>query len=365
MKIAIMGIRGIPANYGGFETLAEELSWRLAARGHEVTVYGRAHYVDRQLASHRGVRLIVLPTLPTKYLDTVIHTFFCAIDSLGRSFDGVLICNAANAIFSWIPQLTGARVALNVDGLERKRRKWNALGRAYYWISEWLATLLPNAIVTDAQTIQRYYRSRYHADSLFIPYGATCPTDTHAEVLAQFGLEPREYFLYVSRLEPENNAHRVIHAFEKTHGPMKLAIVGDAPYSAEYVAGLKSTSDPRIIFTGAVYGSGYHELQSKAFCYLHATEVGGTHPALLEAMGHGNAVIVHDTEENREVVGDTALLVNVHNEDQLAEILEDAAHRGAELQKLGAQAQQRAISLYSWDAITTAYEKLFDSLMRN
>lgn len=365
MKIAIMGIRGIPANYGGFETLAEELSWRLAARGHEVTVYGRAHYVDRELPSHRGVRLIVLPTIPTKYLDTVVHTLLCALDSLGRNFDAVLLCNAANALFSWMPRITGARVALNVDGLERKRKKWNVLGRGYYRISEWLATLLPDAIVTDAQTIQRYYRSQYNADSTFIPYGATTVMEAQEGILARFGLEPRRYFLYVSRLEPENNAHRVIHAFERTDGPMKLAIVGDAPYSAAYVAGLKSTTDPRIVFTGAIYGAGYHELQSKAFCYLHATEVGGTHPALVEAMGHGNAVIVHDTEENREVVGETALVVDMKDEEKLGQVLDDVIHREAELQKMGSLAQQRAQALYSWDAITTAYEKLFDSLMRN
>ena len=160
MQIAIMGIRGIPANYGGFETFAEELGWRLAARGHEVTVYGRSHYVDPNLTSYRGVHLTVLPTIRTKYFDTVVHTFLCALDSLSKNYDCVLICNAANALFSWVPRLTGARVALNVNGLERKRKKWNAAGRFYYRISERLSTLLPDAIVTDAVAIQEYYLSR-------------------------------------------------------------------------------------------------------------------------------------------------------------------------------------------------------------
>ncbi len=365
MKIAIMGIRGIPANYGGFETFAEELGWRLAARGHEVTVYGRSHYVDAQLSSHCGVQLRILPTLKTKYLDTVAHTFLCALDSLGRGFDCILMCNAANAVFSWIPRIRGARVALNVDGLERKRKKWNAWGRAFYHVSERLATFLPNAIVTDAAAIQDYYRRAYHADSTFIPYGATVDGAANAGLIARLGLAPQRYFLYVSRLEPENNAHLVVAAFEKIDTRLRLVVMGDAPYSAEYIARLKSTRDPRILFTGAIYGAGYHELQANALCYIHATEVGGTHPALVEAMGHGNSVVVHDTPENREVVGEAGILVDMRDPTKLMETLQGIADGKVDVQHYRVLARQRAQARYSWDAITTEYEKLFDALVKN
>jgi len=365
MKIAIMGIRGIPANYGGFETFAEELGWRLAARGHEVTVYGRSHYVDRNLASYRGVRITVLPTFKSKYFDTVVHTFFSVLDSLGHDYDCILICNAANAIFSWIPRLSGARVLLNVDGLERKRKKWNTAGRLYYRVSEWLATRLPNRIITDAAAIQDYYRCRYGADSTFIPYGAVVDYDASVGILPLYGLEPRHYFLFVSRLEPENNAHRVIRAFEKTETRFPLVIVGDAPYGADYIAELRSTRDPRILFAGAVYGPGYHELQANALCYIHATEVGGTHPALVEAMGHGNVVIVHDTAENREVVGEAGILVDMNNEVDFVEVLQSMVDGKIDLHRYRTLAQQRVEEHYSWDAITTAYEKVFDALMKN
>lgn len=365
MKIAIMGIRGIPANYGGFETFAEELSWRLAARGHDVTVYGRSHYVDKNLATYLGVHLKILPTFRSKYFDTVAHTFLCVLDALGKNFDCVLICNAANAIFSWIPRLGGARVALNVDGLERKRKKWNVLGRWFYLVSERLATLFPDAIVTDAVAIQEYYMERYGADSTFIPYGATVDGDANEGVLARLGLESKSYFLYVSRLEPENNAHLVIRAFEKTKTRVRLVIVGDAPYSANYIAQLKTTRDPRILFAGAIYGGGYHELQANALCYIHATEVGGTHPALVEAMGHGNAVIVHDSAESREVVGEAGILLNMYDEPKLIDALQEVADGNIPLHRYRQLAQQRAQSAYSWDTITTAYEKLFDSLVKN
>ena len=183
MRIAILGTRGIPANYGGFETFAEELSTRLAARGHDVIVYCR----ERQaFADYRGVRLVYLPTIHHKYLDTLAHTFVSTLHLVARrligpSVDAALYCNAANAVFTILPRIFGIPVALNVDGIERKRRKWNAFARAWYRVSEYLATILPNRFVTDAEAIREYYRKQYNKDSLFIPYGADTEACRDAE----------------------------------------------------------------------------------------------------------------------------------------------------------------------------------------
>src|SRR5437667_5526351 len=308
MKLAILGTRGIPANYGGLETFAEELSTRLAARGHEVWVYGRSNNIKYPHASYKGVHLKVLPTIPTKYLDTVAHTFFSVVHlALRPKFDCVLMCNAANAIFAAALRVRGIPVALNVDGIERLRRKWGPAGRAYYRISEYLATKIPNAIVTDAAVIREYYLKAYGKSSTLIAYGASCERTETTIVLDQLGVRPRDYFLYVSRLEPENNAHIVIQAYEKVMTEKSLLVVGDAPYADKYIAQLKATRDPRIRFPGAIYGTGYRELQSHAYAYIQATEVGGTHPALVEAMGAGNCVIAKDTPENHEVLGDAGL----------------------------------------------------------
>src|SRR3990172_13208632 len=152
MKIAILGTRGIPGNVGGFETFAEELSTRLVKRGHQVTVYGRTNNIRYRQPTYKGVRLVLLPTIPHKYFDTLAHTFLSVWHVLWQDAEVVLICNAANSIFSFLPRLAGKKTVVNVDGLERQRRKWNALGKAYYLLSEWLATFLPNAIVTDART---------------------------------------------------------------------------------------------------------------------------------------------------------------------------------------------------------------------
>src|SRR5215469_9429553 len=204
MKLAIIGTRGIPANYGGFETFAEELSTRLVERGHDVTVYCRSNNIKYRQPAYKGVRLSILPTVGTKYLDTVAHTFLSVLHAIPKRFDCVLMCNAANALFAAIPRLTGSPVALNVDGIERKRKKWGPLGRAYYRLSELLATVIPNVIVTDAEVIREYYRKTYTKDSTMITYGVDCtPADT-THALDQIGVKPRDYFLYVSRLEPEN-----------------------------------------------------------------------------------------------------------------------------------------------------------------
>ncbi len=207
MRIAIIGTRGIPANYGGVETPAEQLSLRLAERGHEVTVYCRSAYASHPNGHvYRGVKLAVLPTIRHKYFDTVIHSLVSTLHALPKRFDVILVCNAANTLVTFMPRLFGTPVAVNVDGLERKRKKWNALGRAWYRLSERLSTFLPSAIITDAETIKTYYSERYGKTSTFIPYGAETRVEEGTEALDRFGLHPKGYMLYVSRLEPENNA---------------------------------------------------------------------------------------------------------------------------------------------------------------
>jgi glycosyltransferase involved in cell wall biosynthesis len=360
MKLAILGTRGIPANYGGFETFAEELGTRLAARGHDVTVYGRSNNIRYPHRIYKGVKLVILPTIGTKHLDTVAHTFLSVVHAAARRFDCILMCNAANAIFALVPRLTGTPVALNVDGIERLRKKWGAAARAYYRISERLSTIIPNAVVTDADVIREYYMKEYRTPSVMIAYGAHCERTETTAVLDRLGVQSREYFLYVSRLEPENNAHMVIQAFEKVQTARLLLVVGDAPYAQKYIEQLKATRDPRIRFTGAIYGDGYRELQSHAYAYIQATEVGGTHPALIEGMGAGNCVIAKDTAENHEVLGDCGLF------------FEDAAGLTRQIEltltdiglvtRLRAAAQARAKARYSWDAVTDAYERLFAGL---
>jgi glycosyltransferase involved in cell wall biosynthesis len=353
MRIALLGTRGIPANYGGFETFAEEISTRLAARGHEVTVYCR----ERPIRTvYRGVRLQYLPTIRHKYLDTLAHTFLSTLHLLFHRVDAALYCNGANALFTLWPRIFGMPVALNVDGIERKRKKWNRLAKAWYLISEWLATFCPTRVITDARTIERYYRDRYGKRSTFIPYGAEVGKVSSTTILDKLGLEPGRYFLYVSRLEPENHPLEVRQAFERVNTTLKLALIGDAPYAHEYIRRVRDTADPRIVMPGAIYGAGYRELGSHCFAYIHATEVGGTHPALIEAMGRGAVVLYRNTEENVEVAGDAG--VSFEPEELAAKIEMLLAMSEEELADRRRRALDLVLERYSWDAVTDAYEKL-------
>jgi glycosyltransferase involved in cell wall biosynthesis len=364
MKIAIMGIRGIPANYGGFETFAEELATRLVTRGHEVTVYGRSNTIQHDHDFYKGVRIKVLPTISHKYLDTIAHTLVCTLAGFFTRYDVVFVCNSANALFTIIPRLLGKPALLNVDGLEWKRQKWNWAGKLFYKVSECLATFLPNAIVTDALDVQRYYQSRFHKESTFIPYGAPEKAVESTDVLQKFGLRPHEYVLFVSRMEPENNAHRVVKAFEQVKTDKKLVMVGDAPYNKEYIADLQRTTDERIIFTGYVFGQGYRELQSHAYFYVQATEVGGTHPALVEGMGYGNCVLANDVSEHHEVLGDTGIYFSRTDDADLSAKMQKLLDEPETVAHHSRIVTQRVREKYCWDRITDQYEELFKKAAR-
>jgi glycosyltransferase involved in cell wall biosynthesis len=360
MRLAILGTRGIPARYGGFETLAEELSARLAARGHDVTVYTRRRYAERGLSSWRGARIRVLPTISTKYLDTVAHGWLSAADAALRGYDAALVCNAINAASCFLLRARGIRVVLNVDGLERNRRKWSAAGRLAYRFSERLSTVAADAVVSDAQVIREYYRRRYGCDSHFIPYGADLPEPVGNETLERLGLTPERYVLYVSRLEPENNALAVVRAYREVPGDAPLVVVGDAPYAKRYIARVREEADARVLFPGAIYGEGYRQLLSRAAVYVHATEVGGTHPALVEALGFGRVVCFHSSAENEEVAGGAALPFDVSRPSSLSRLLRSILDDPGAYSVWKERARKRAQERYRWDDVARRYEALLE-----
>lgn len=323
-----------------------------------MTVYCRSRHPE---PTYRGVSLVYLPTWRHKYFDTIVHTFFSTLHLLFHRQRVALYCNAANALFTLWPRVFGIPVALNVDGVERKRKKWNRAAKGWYLLSEHLATRFPTAVVTDAVSIRDYYQQRYSKRTTFIPYGAETGKVETDDVLRRLGLEKDKYFLYVSRMEPENNALLVREAFEKTSTDLRLALIGDAPYADEYIQRVRDTRDPRIIAPGAIYGQGYHELGSHCFAYIHATEVGGTHPALIEAMGRGALVLYLDTPENAEVAGDAGIPFT-HDDlpSKLRYVLDLSEAARNDLRR---RAIARVAEHYSWDAVTDQYEKLLLGLV--
>lgn len=363
MRVAMMGTRGIPASYSGFETLLEELGARLVQRGHDVTVYGRTHHIRYRGEEYRGMRLVLLPTVRNKYLDTLVHTFLSTLHGAPRHYDVVLMCIAGNSPVAWIPRVGGTRVVLHVNGHDWKRDKWPRLARYYLQLSEWLGTWTANELLTDAVQVQKYYRSRYRRDIPCIGYGAAVIRRPPGPYLERFGLEPRRYALFVGRLVPENCAHDLVAAFEGLDTTLKCVIVGDAPYSGAYIRSLKQTRDPRIVFTGYLFGEGYQELSSNAYLFVEPSEVGGTHPALVEALGYGNCVVVNGIPENLSTIGDAGFAYDGRlGAEGLRPVLRRLLSEPDLVGRHRDMAARRAREHYSWDAVTDQYEALFERL---
>jgi glycosyltransferase involved in cell wall biosynthesis len=372
LKIALLGTRGVPARYGGFETFAEELGVRLVERGHEVTVYCRRFFDEpaKKDDVYRGIRQRWLPTFRHKYLETPIHSLMSFINLFSWRPDVVLLCNAANSPFSWLVRLRGLPLAINVDGIERKRSKWNALGRAWYWLGEFCSVLFATRVVADAQVIADYYKKTYKVDSSVIAYGGRSTRHLPGPVMSELGVESNKFILYVSRLEPENNALGVIKAYGLSKTELPLVIVGDAPYASAYKQKLleeareveRANRKKSVKFAGFRFGAAYEELQSHCAIYIQATEVGGTHPALVEAMTYGNCIIANGTPENVEVLANAGEIYPVNNFQILAEKMDALLTNQSARQAFGAKAAARAHQVYSWDVITGQYEALFKEL---
>ena len=355
--LAILGTRGIPANYGGFETFAEQLALRFVGDGVPVTVYGRSHFATAGKEWH-GIRLVTLPTIKSKYLDTVVHTVLSAVHLVltGGPRD-VLLCNAANAPVVPFLRLCGRRVVLNVDGLEWRRGKWGVLGRSWYRMGEWLSVRFASVLVTDAEEVRTYYRVRHDTDSVMVPYGAEQLGRGTVPMPPEASIEPDSFVFYVSRWERENNPLLVARAHAATASGLGLVLLGSAVYDPELEREVHAAARADAILPGALYGNGYRGLLSNARCYVHATEVGGTHPALVEAMGAGNLCLVLDTPENREVAGDVAWYWT--DEAGLVLLLERAAGLSArELEQARETTKEWAASRYSWSAVAAQYDAL-------
>jgi glycosyltransferase involved in cell wall biosynthesis len=366
MRIAMLGTRGVPSVYGGFETCAEQLGVRLIERGHEVTVYSRPHFVDPRRKEYRGIRLVSVPTVRNKYLDTLAHVFLSSVHALGQRYDVCLYFIAGNSVVAWIPRLEGTRTVINVDGLDWRREKWPGPAKRYLQMAERLAPRLANAALTDSRFVQRFYAEEYGARIAYIAYGADVEPVPPGKTLAQWGLRPRGYILFVGRLVPENHPDHLLEAFRSlgdTHG-MKCVVMGDASYADDYVRRVRGYASGDVVFTGYVYGEGYREITSNAYAFVLTSSASGTHPALLEAMGMGNCVVVNNTPENLEAMGGAGLSYRgKEGAASLAEVLEGLLERPDVVEAYRLRAREHVRRHYSWDAITEQYLALFRRVM--
>jgi glycosyltransferase involved in cell wall biosynthesis len=342
----------------------EQITSRLTARGHQVTVYCRPHVVDPSIRTWKGAELVHLPTVRNKYLDTFVHTLLAAMHAARRRPrpDVALFFIAGNSPLCLITRMAGIPTVINVDGLDSDRRKWNRFAKAYLRSAERLSPELATRAMTDSHAVADIYGRRYGREIGVVPYGAEVPREVGSDVLENLGLERERYVLFVGRLEPENNPHLLVEAWAripsaKTRG-MKLVVVGGAPYASGYINRVRRAADPRVIFPGYIFGPGYWELQRNAYLFCAPTEVGGTHPVILEALAAGNCVLVNDYRPNAETVGDAGVYFSGREGvPDLARQLEWLLDEPGAVEDYRGRALERA-KLYSWDAVASAYEQL-------
>ena len=365
VKIALIGTRGIPAAYSGFETAVEHLSREFTARGHEVTVYCRPHMTERT-DEHAGARLVHLPTVRNKYLDTLAHTTVSTGHMVAKERPDVAIYFiAGNAPVVPIARLGRVPSILQIDGMDSERAKWPRAARAVIRQFEHMSAAAATIAVTDSESVADIYEQRFGRRLLAIPYGADLPDPGTTTVLDDLGLNPGEYILFVGRLVPENNAHVLAEAYSRLDTDWPLVVVGDAPYADAYIADLKAEAGNGTMFPGYVFGDGYAELVNNCGVMCAPTEVGGTHPVIVEAMAAGAPLIVSDHAPNLEVVGDAADTFSLAaGATSLAAVLRRLIDDPERRQMLSARAVQRAKARFSWSTCADRYMAVVEAIVR-
>lgn len=362
LRIAMIGTRGVPAAYGGFETAVEEVGRRLAEHGHHVTVYTRGS--QRHAHEYLGMEIVHLPALAQKQLETLSHTGLSALHAIAhRRPDTAFVFNAANAPFLPLLRARGVPTALHMDGLEWRRSKWGARGRAYYRWAEQFGVRSADALIADAPGIADYYADQFGVPTELIRYGAPILETAPADAIRELGLRPGQFHLVVARFEPENHVLEIVDGYRRSDAHLPLVVVGSAPYSAEYTESVHRAAgeDPRIRFLGGVYDQAMLDaLYAHAHTYVHGHSVGGTNPSLLRAMGAGTATLAYDVPFNRDVLDEDAWFFTDARE--LAMRLAYVEAHGRATVASGARARARARHEFRWDDVADAYEDLAHQL---
>lgn len=367
LRVALVGTRGVPARYGGFETAMEEVGRRLAQDGHHVTVYCRSGNSGEspEPCEYLGMRLIHLPALKKRSLETLSHTFLTALHMAlsQQRFDAIIVCNAANSPVLPLLRLGGAAIAVHVDGLEWRRTKWGPIGRKFYRVAESLAVRWSDALIADAYGIERYYEDEFGAHTEGIAYGAPDMTLVGSNLLASVGVKEHQYHLCVARFEPENHVDLMVEGYLRSTTKYPLLVVGSTPYPGAHSERIEmlAARSSQVHLLGGVWDQRLlDQLYAGALTYLHGHSVGGTNPSLLRAMGAGSQTIAYDVVFNREVAGPTAFYCSSAGEVGAA--ISEAEEDIPETLTRGSELAARARRLYTWDKVAQDYAALCQRL---
>lgn len=364
MKIAIIGSRGYPYVYSGYETFVSEVAPRLVAKGVDVHVYCHKQLFPQRPKEVNGIRLHYLPMIRSKSLSQLSNSFLCTLHALTGKYDVILYVNSANGIFGIITRLFRRKTAINVDGLEWLRPKWKGLGAKVFYFSSKMATKWMDRIITDADAMRDIYLQEFKKDSTVIAYGANIRYSKDPGLIRKWDLEKNGYYLIVGRLIPDNNGLLLLQEFVKSSSTRKLVIVGDVPYSDEYATNIKKIVDNRVVFTGYIKNQDeLAELYHNCFAYFHGHEFGGTNPTLLKALAYGCAILALDTRFSREVLNnDEYGIYFSKNDNSLKDLIESVEKDLPLLSSYREHSRNRITEHYTWEKITDQYYSLCQEL---
>jgi glycosyltransferase involved in cell wall biosynthesis len=367
MHIAVLGTRGIPANYGGFETCAEQLSERWAAWGHDVVVYARKERYEKRPATVNGVRVCYTSSLKPFGLGTPSATFLSVLDliSRGRQFRWIHLYNTGNAFLLPLLKALGFRVVISVDAIEWRRQKWGWLQRSAHKLGAYLAARFADKVVVDNDAVADAYAEHLKCATATIAYGAqpiTRSSDAH-EILTRFGLKADDYCIFIGRIVPEKGLRELIDAYQQLRTDLVLVIVGDDVHTA-YRNEIWARQSPRVRLLGYQYGRVCEQLLANARMYVSASMLEGTSPSLLSAMSAGVCCLVNGIPENRNTTRGSVALYQQNNSTDLVRIWQALLDDPQQLATLAASGQAHQRRFYDWDVIARRYLQLFDEVER-
>ena len=365
-SIAFLGSRGVPARYSGFEVVVEELGKRFASLGHPVTVYNRLPLFGSKRPKWEGMRMVGLPTIPTKSLETIVHTTLSMIHAMRQGYDIIYLCGVGNSILGHLARFSGMRVVLNVDGADFRRKKWSGLGRFWLRRSELWATKSADCLIADNATIANRYERDYGVRPEHLGYGLTV-RDTLVDCgeMKRWNLQPNQYFLYVSRFTPENEAELLLQAYRQLPNPLPLVLVGSDPYEHAYRRRLEELATDQVIFTGTRFAEAYLELSQKARAFIMPATIEATRLVLLDQLGMGKAIIYQDCQASREVLADVGIPFAPDKPvENLSQKMIWAKDHPEECAEIGHRARRHA-EKFRWETVIESYQKIFQRILND
>lgn len=373
LRIAMIGHKRIPSREGGVEIVVEELSVRMAQKGHRVEAYNRyGHHVSGKKYDdeygwkgrkyYKGVRVRIIPTFQSSSLNAIVYSFLATLRALFTKYDVLHYHAEGPCAMLWIPKMFGKRVVVTIHGLDWQRAKWGNFASRVIKFGEKMAARHADEVIVLSRNVQQYFKEKYGREVTYIPNGINRPERRKADLIREkYGLERDGYFLFLARIVPEKGLHYLIEAYQKLDTDKKLVIAGGNSQAVEYMEQIHemAAKDDRILMTDFVQGQTLEELYSNAYAFVLPSDVEGMALSLLEAMSYGNCCLVSDICENTEVVEDQALHFRKGDVKDLREKLQYLLEHPDTVERLRSGSADFICGKYNWDEVVDETLRLY------